>query len=1106
MARRQYLTILSVLTAVIMVFSMMPFSSFAIPEEPGEMEDTHHYLVFASDLHADPDNLFGEAKSVFSRALNGFPEEFDFMSLLGDIAGDGTESPEYKASDIYGAAAESTMTEDWHLLEQYFSVICSDHDGNVVQDVAGNVFLKGDASEEVYKGITHDGETFCYVYGVGFDGMAKGGQAGKESAEIFKHWIKNKDVTIPVFVVSHLPVQALCGDNPGAYYWNEALNFAATGVEGITGLDDSHTIIRNIVFLSGHNHIRDAAEYVFRAGTSMPVQEDSSEEGVQSTESSIYFTSITPGYLCESGNATLLDITEESFTFTKYNNGSAVSLGTDGTTGEAMETSLSIPQFKKSDPDGPVVAKQPENRIVSYPDGATFSVEMEKPDEVASYQWYMLDKEDQQFFLEGSSAHTDTLIIPATIRMNQLLRFYCLITGKDGKRTATRMASLDLDNRDEKKPVFYVGEYALEPGESMDLSAVDIGDGYKLGSGRVSFGSNASDITVENLVYDNSHTTGGLALAPNVGLDLEYEDPELDEYNVIFHGDNRIINTYYDYNYNLGGIPFDFYIVGNGAKPLINFIGDGTLSVTNGYNAIRVIGDLMIGVDITILQDRPEYADGIAANHILVSEGRKLDLNVNGFAFNAKGNLFMKDADVNIVANTPHISNGTVTKSTLAASGAISIENTRLDIQTVTDQKICGNAAGCNIIHSDGELFITNGSEVSCEARLTGDGYFASGFTGISTLNGYVEDAAVSVKLNSENCFESMGLYAEEDFQFLNSALTVDIRSGGTAYGAAVERDFNAEDSVVNVASGFYEGAMEGNCYGLVCENAVFKVTDPQNTISFKADGGIALACDLGRKASPDPFEFEEGYQAENVYLRDGTLCLVPEKNAVNLASIPVPGVQGMQYVPIETIYDSRDTGKPSEEVVFGIEDSGNPPAGSRFPDVPEDAWYYDAVNWAVDHDPQITKGTSATAFSPEETCHRGQAVTFLWRAAGCPEPKSMENPFGDVSPEDYYYQAVLWAVEEGITNGTSTTTFSPEAPCTRCQVAAFLWRAAGKPPASGQDNPFLDVSEGIYYYDAVLWAVNHNPQITNGIGADRFGSDNPCTRAQIVTFLYRAR
>ena len=168
------------------------------------------------------------------------------------------------------------------------------------------------------------------------------------------------------------------------------------------------------------------------------------------------------------------------------------------------------------------------------------------------------------------------------------------------------------------------------------------------------------------------------------------------------------------------------------------------------------------------------------------------------------------------------------------------------------------------------------------------------------------------------------------------------------------------------------------------------------------------------------------------------------------------------------------------------------------FKDVQKGAYYFDAVAWAVKH--QITSGTSATEFSPEASCTRGQIVTFLWRAAGCPEPKTGSS-FSDVPAGSYYAKAVAWAVENGITTGTGDGRFSPNAGCTRAQAVTFLYRALGK--QTNSSTRFSDVPAGSYYADAVSWAVENN--VTNGTGAATFGPNLDCTRAQIVTFLYRA-
>lgn len=173
---------------------------------------------------------------------------------------------------------------------------------------------------------------------------------------------------------------------------------------------------------------------------------------------------------------------------------------------------------------------------------------------------------------------------------------------------------------------------------------------------------------------------------------------------------------------------------------------------------------------------------------------------------------------------------------------------------------------------------------------------------------------------------------------------------------------------------------------------------------------------------------------------------------------------------------------------------------GTSFTDVPAGAYYEEAVGWAVEKG--ITKGTSDSTFTPDGVCTRAQAVTFLWRAAGSPAAKAGSLPFADVKAGSYYDDAVRWAVENGVTVGTSATTFSPNATCSRAQIVTFLWRAQ-KSPAAGSANPFDDVAGSAYYADAVQWAVQKD--ITKGTGATAFSPDANCIRAQIVTFLYRS-
>lgn len=205
-----------------------------------------------------------------------------------------------------------------------------------------------------------------------------------------------------------------------------------------------------------------------------------------------------------------------------------------------------------------------------------------------------------------------------------------------------------------------------------------------------------------------------------------------------------------------------------------------------------------------------------------------------------------------------------------------------------------------------------------------------------------------------------------------------------------------------------------------------------------------------------------------------------------------------------ETVYFyvQHATPGPGQMTVTKVGGSTEPdptPETLSFVDVPSGSYYYDAVLWAVKN--SITTGTDAIHFSPDGICTRAQAVTFLWRAAGSPAPKSATMPFTDVPAGSYYYNAVLWAVENGITKGASDAAFSPDKTCTRAQIVTFLWRSQNA-PAAGSSNPFTDVAADDYYADAVLWAVKEN--VTKGTGYTMFGPDDNCPRAQIVTFLWR--
>ena len=228
-----------------------------------------------------------------------------------------------------------------------------------------------------------------------------------------------------------------------------------------------------------------------------------------------------------------------------------------------------------------------------------------------------------------------------------------------------------------------------------------------------------------------------------------------------------------------------------------------------------------------------------------------------------------------------------------------------------------------------------------------------------------------------------------------------------------------------------------------------------------------------------------------------------PRYNQASLSDVafyalPYATVGTTVYIPF-TIKPQSSNASVSGTLAVTIAQSMN------FTDVKQGDYCYDAVKWAIGKD--ITKGTSATTFSPNSSCTRAQIVTFLWRAAGKPTVSaSARCPFTDVYPSmgSDYYNAILWAVSKGITTGTSTTTFSPNATCTRGQIVTFLWRYEGKPLAGTSRNPFTDVktSMGNDFYSAILWAANRG--VASGTTSTAFSPNSTCTRGQAMTFIYR--
>ena len=331
---------------------------------------------------------------------------------------------------------------------------------------------------------------------------------------------------------------------------------------------------------------------------------------------------------------------------------------------------------------------------------------------------------------------------------------------------------------------------------------------------------------------------------------------------------------------------------------------------------------------------------------------------------------------------------------------------------------------------------------------------------------------------------------------------TLTLRSAGGSGSGAVSYTVREDTGKAEITGDQLKATQAGTVYVMV-----HKAADADYTEASSSEVAITI-----RKAVPTGTPAYTKITSAGKTLADANLTTVG-------GTFSVPGsvawelpdtttvVANRAYTWIFTPDDTTNYESISGEIVlYNFVDTPYFPAiigdssKFNFHDVSRFDYFYDAVKWAVDHD--ITSGTGRFTFSPNAACTRAQTVTFLWRAAGSPRPVSAVNPFTDVHYGDYFYQAVLWAVENGITVGTSATTFSPDATVTRAQVVTLLWRANGQPAA--RNSGFTDVSADAYYAKAVAWAVENG--ITTGTGFGIFSPDAACTRAQIVTFLYRNR
>ena len=582
-----------------------------------------------------------------------------------------------------------------------------------------------------------------------------------------------------------------------------------------------------------------------------------------------------------------------------------------------------------------------------------------------------------------------------------------------------------------------------------------------LGDGAVSYNPDTKTLTLNNAIINNTTSPTVALTTPRSYVELA-SIATTDELKIEVTGDSTISSTNGNaiHGKNSTDMAKNLTITGNASLALKSY---GTMSAISldrdKLHNLAINGNVTINATVD-----PKNPDSItsddnglvfSATNIELADNATVSTINNGksLAIYCPGELIVKDS-------------ATLTAQSSINDHAISVKDFNYPNHSVTASK---NFSGTPMVHFEESQLDTYMYVKVAPTRVTG-----------VTLN----QTSLTMKTNQ------------------TATLTATVNPSDDAV-----QDVNWTSSDTNVAT--------INTRGTTCEVTAVGVGTATITVTT-ADGSHTASCTVTvTRASSSGGSHTTYYPVNTPAKSEGGSVVVSQKSAskgsaVTVTVTPESGYQVSSVQAVDkdgkklTLTDKGD-GKytfvmpgSKVEVFASFAQVQKPEETSPYRDVSKDSYYYDAVQWASNKG--ITNGVADSVFAPDWVCTRGQIVTFLWRSVGSPAPKTAKMPFADVAEDAYYAQAVLWAVENGITKGTSETTFSPDQTCTRAHAVAFLYRLVGSPAVTGSS--FQDVAADAYYNAAVAWAVQQG--ITNGTSETTFSPDETCTRAQIVTFLYR--
>lgn len=543
--------------------------------------------------------------------------------------------------------------------------------------------------------------------------------------------------------------------------------------------------------------------------------------------------------------------------------------------------------------------------------------------------------------------------------------------------------------------------------------------------------------------------------------------------------------------------------------PPLTIAEGGALTLEGGVffypcDSVTVNGSLTVGAGCEVIFE-------VDQSFLTINQGGTVTTQPAGE--NTISGLLSLGKDAALTVNGALVNNGRLSVSDmanlkLAASigGDLILNGVTVDKDYTLDMKGCTLTIG-HITFLDANLTVKNASRVDATGvTISGGSYYCpvnvGNAEGVITGGSFYGPVTVKKISDGTSAYISGGtFYAELKGSYITKGCKVTFMNGSSQYAMQVVKD-KASAPDTPVKSGYTFGGW-------------YKDSTLQTPWDFANDTVTAdttlYAKWTANPPAPSYDDSDPTYAVSAPTTENGSVTVSP-KNASAGSTVTITVKPDSGYV-LETISVTDKNGNdlkltdkgggkytftmPASKVEVKATFMEDNSVLNFFYDVPNDAYYYEAVKWAAENG--ITGGVGNSLFAPNQPCTRAQIVTFLWRAAGSPEPKNMSN-FSDVPADSYYAKAVAWAVENGITTGTGDGKFSPDATCTRAQSVTFLFRAS-KASANGAP-AFSDVAATAYYAEAVKWATDNG--ITNGIGDNLFGSDNDCTRAQIVTFLYR--